>query len=125
MKPILLYLFVALLMGGCGQESQSANSNESEFERIERQAEGGDKVAQNNLGYMYENGIGVTEDNLEAAKWFTKAAEQGHAGAYNNLGRSKRGQTLNLNISLSFASVIRMSECHASSVLSILGRFIM
>jgi hypothetical protein len=31
---------------------------------------------------------------------------------------------LNLNISLSFASVIRMSECHASSVLSILGRFI-
>jgi hypothetical protein len=40
-------------------------------------------------------------------------------------GGSKRGQTLNLNISLSFASVIRMSECHASSVLSILGRFIM
>lgn len=40
-------------------------------------------------------------------------------------GESKRGQTLNLNISLSFASVIRMSECHASSVLSILGRFIM
>ncbi len=40
-------------------------------------------------------------------------------------GKSKRGQTLNLNISLSFASVIRMSECHASSGLSILGRFIM
>ena len=40
-------------------------------------------------------------------------------------GGGKRGQTLNLNIFLSFASVIRMSECHASSVLSILGRFIM
>ena len=39
-------------------------------------AEQGDAVAQYNLGLMYKNGWGVTQDYAEAVKWYRKAAEQ-------------------------------------------------
>ena len=38
------------------------------------------------LGLMYDNGQGVTQDYVEAVKWYQKAAEQGHAKAQYNLG---------------------------------------
>ena len=38
------------------------------------------------MGECYDNGQGVTRNYAEAAKWFRKAAEQGHATAQNNLG---------------------------------------
>ena len=47
--------------------------------------EGGDKVAQCNLGLMYYNGNGLPQDYKEAVKWYTKAAEQGYADAQFNL----------------------------------------
>ncbi len=40
---------------------------------------------QYNLGTLYENGLGVKQDNAEAVKWFPKAAEQGDANAQFNL----------------------------------------
>eukprot|EP00729_Bicosta_minor_P032753 gene32753-biopygen11635 len=43
-------------------------------------------VAQLNLGNMYRNGEGVKQDHVEAAKWFRKSAEAGHADAQLNLG---------------------------------------
>ena len=86
MKTTLFALFVALLMVGCGEQSPSSNPNESEFERKKRLAEGGDKVAQNNLGRMYDNGEGVPRDYKEAVKWYTKAAEQRLVEANFNLG---------------------------------------
>src|SRR5438128_525990 len=42
--------------------------------------------AQFNLGVMYEDGIGVSQDHHTAVTWYRKAAEQGHAKAQNNLG---------------------------------------
>jgi TPR repeat protein len=42
--------------------------------------------AQYNLGWMYENGRGVTEDDKLAVDWFRKAAEQGYARAQYYLG---------------------------------------
>ena len=36
--------------------------------------------------WMYQRGNGVPQDDAEAVKWFRKAAEQGHAGAQNELG---------------------------------------
>ena len=42
--------------------------------------------AQFNLGLMYDNGDGVPEDNREAVKWWTLAAEQGYVNAQNALG---------------------------------------
>ena len=35
---------------------------------------------------MYEYGSGVPQDDVEAAKRYRKAAEQGHAGGQNSLG---------------------------------------
>ncbi|KAF9334261.1 hypothetical protein BGZ91_010922, partial [Linnemannia elongata] len=38
------------------------------------------------LGLMYAQGNGVEQSDIEAVKWFTKAAEQGEAVAQSNLG---------------------------------------
>ncbi len=42
--------------------------------------------AQNNLGVLFRHGEGVPRDPVAAAKWFRRAADQGHAPAQNNLG---------------------------------------
>ena len=41
---------------------------------------------QNNLGMMYYHGEGIKQNDAEALRWFTKAAEQGDAEAQTNLG---------------------------------------
>jgi len=45
-----------------------------------------DTATQYELGNMHYYGRGVVRDYSEAAKWYRKAAEQGHANAQNNLG---------------------------------------
>ena len=42
--------------------------------------------AQCNLGVMYAEGQGVTQDYAEAVKWFRLSAAQGYASAQFNLG---------------------------------------
>jgi uncharacterized protein len=49
-------------------------------------AEQGNPSAQLNLGSMYANGQGVTQDNAQAVAWFRKAAEKGSPSAQYNLG---------------------------------------
>ena len=49
-------------------------------------AEAGDKVAQHNLGLMYQSGQGVAQDFVAALKWFRLAAAQGFAPAQVDLG---------------------------------------
>ncbi|MCH8150035.1 MAG: SEL1-like repeat protein, partial [Planctomycetes bacterium] len=46
----------------------------------------GDADAQNNLGGMYKEGLGVAQDYAVAVRWYRKAAEQGYANAQKNLG---------------------------------------
>lgn len=48
-------------------------------------AEQGDADAQFNLGVCYDKGQGVPRDDAEALKWICRAAEQGHADAFNLL----------------------------------------
>jgi TPR repeat protein len=43
--------------------------------------------AQNNLGLLYEEGLGVEQDFAAAEAWYRRAAEQGLATAQANLGR--------------------------------------
>ena len=50
------------------------------------QAEQGDKVAQTNVGEIYEKGLGTAPDYANAAKWYQKAADQGYPRAQTNLG---------------------------------------
>jgi uncharacterized protein len=49
-------------------------------------AEAGDQAAQNNLGVLYRNGMGVPEDYTESLKWFRQSAERGNPWAEYNLG---------------------------------------
>jgi len=49
-------------------------------------AEQGHDGAQFSLGWMYEYGKGVVQNDKKAVDWYTKAAEQGHDGAQLNLG---------------------------------------
>jgi TPR repeat protein len=53
-----------------------------------KSAEQGDAYGQFTLGWMHQNGKGVTQDYSEAVKWYRKAAEQGNADAQGHLGAS-------------------------------------
>jgi TPR repeat protein len=48
-------------------------------------AEGGDAVAQNSVGALYDRGLGVDEDDAAAVFWYQKAAEQDLPLAMRNL----------------------------------------
>ena len=56
------------------------------IEWFRKAAEQGYAEAQNDLGYMYRSGEGVTQNYAEAVRWYARAAEQGHTTAQNNLG---------------------------------------
>ena len=56
-------------------------------EWYKKAANGGHASAQNNLGYCYYAGDGVTKDYTEAVKWFRKAAKLGDSTAQYNLAR--------------------------------------
>lgn len=61
---------------------------------IRKSADEGDAENQMTLGVMYEKGLGIRQDEIEAARWYRKAAEQGHTSAQTILGsiyRSGRG----------------------------------
>ncbi|MDJ0514140.1 MAG: tetratricopeptide repeat protein [Methyloceanibacter sp.] len=49
-------------------------------------AEKGSRAAQFNLAVIYDDGMGIPEDNAEAAKWYRKAAENGFPQAQLFLG---------------------------------------
>lgn len=47
---------------------------------LRRAAAAGYPVAQYNLGYLYENGLGVPTDRVQAYVWYRRAAGASHAG---------------------------------------------
>ena len=53
-------------------------------------AKAGDPVAQFRVANAYDSGRGVPRDGKEAMRWYTAAAEQGHAPAEFRLGCSMR-----------------------------------
>jgi TPR repeat protein len=53
---------------------------------LKEQAGSGNAAAQCGLGNLYHNGVGVPQDNTQAAFWYRKAAEQGDALAQALLG---------------------------------------
>ena len=64
----------------------SAAYGQTEFDETKLLAEQGNSFAQYNLGVMYENGEGVSENDAETIKWFRLAAGKGNASAQLNLG---------------------------------------
>jgi len=69
-----------------GDEAYERGDYEGAFFWYSQAAEQGYLPAQLNLGIMYDEGIGVEENDSEAAKWFRLAAEQGDTQAQHNLG---------------------------------------
>jgi len=53
----------------------------------QKSADEGVAVAQNNLGVMYYEGRGVTQDLTQAVNWFRKAADQGLVDAQFNIAQ--------------------------------------
>ena len=49
-------------------------------------AEQGNSNAQTKLGWIYQNGQGITQNYQEAIRWYQLAAQQGDPIAQNNLG---------------------------------------
>lgn len=65
---------------GCGRDLGKA------VEYYSRAAEAGNDEAQYNMGYCYEEGLGVFRSPARAVKWYRLSAEQGNAKSQNNLG---------------------------------------
>ena len=81
LAPVLLAVGILLIPARVfGQDDSSFTAYVREL------ADQGDAAAQSDLGFMYANGSGVTEDAEEAVRWFRLAADQGGAAAQNNLG---------------------------------------
>ena len=69
-----------------GVAAMKADNFKLAYEEFLKAAEQGHTEAQFNLGAMYHNGEGVTQDYAVAAKWLRQAAEQGSAEAQTILG---------------------------------------
>ena len=52
---------------------------------LQKAADQGHAKAQNNLGLLYEYGLGGAKDYAQARAWLQKAADQGDADAISNL----------------------------------------
>jgi uncharacterized protein len=76
----LILVFVLLATTGFAESEEVTETR--------KKAEAGDATYQSMLGFYYTSGIGgVAKDNVEAFKWYRKAAEQGEDGAQHSLGR--------------------------------------
>jgi TPR repeat protein len=69
-----------------GMKAYRSNDDATALKEWRPLAEQGHAEAQFRLGWMYDNGRGVTQDYAEAVKWYRKSAEQGHAEAQYWLG---------------------------------------
>ena len=80
--------YVTSLRGDAKQppEGETAAEQSDFFAQTVLAAKMGIAEAQFALGLCYHNGGGVAKDDMEAVKWFRKAAEQSHADAQYNLG---------------------------------------
>lgn len=69
-----------------GLAAFEAKKYEEAFELLMPIAEQGNAEAQCIIGSMYDLGLGIESNVLEAVKWYNKSASQGYAVASNNLG---------------------------------------
>lgn len=90
--PLLLMgVFLGIITGcGAGYEKGVKHYRPDDLTTAVRElkplAEKGDPTAQFNLGSLYYQGLGVSQDYAEAMRWMRRAAEQGHSFAQTTLG---------------------------------------
>ena len=76
---------LSLAVTGSPIEAQTPPSAQ-ELADLHARADVGEALAQAELGFLYNNGLGVPQDHVEAAGWYRRAAEQGHAIVQRELG---------------------------------------
>ena len=97
MMKLFLQLGLALSLSLAGQVTVAApfeaglNAMDREhyataYRAWKKLADQGAAEAQNNIGYLYEQGRGVRQSYARAIEWYKKAAEQDLAEAHHNLG---------------------------------------
>ena len=94
MKGFLVNLVLLILLSGIpafadndkGWEALESGDYATALKEWKPLAEQGDAEAQNNLGSLYQNGLGVTQDYKVAVQWYKLAANQGNTIAQYNLG---------------------------------------
>ena len=69
-----------------GLNAVDRNHYATAFRSFRPLAESGIAEAQNNLGFLYQNGLGVRRNYSLALSWYTKSAEQNLPEAHHNLG---------------------------------------
>ncbi len=69
-----------------GRSYDIGDQHEKSFVYLKAAAERGYRIAQNNLGVLYLDGLGVPQDVEKAAYWYRQSAEQGDQVAQTNLG---------------------------------------
>ena len=78
MKKLLLLVMAVVVVGGGKKEDVRAKA----FREWKAFAEtGDDAAAQYHLGWMYNTGTWLEQDQKEAVKWYRKSAEQGNGFA--------------------------------------------
>ena len=65
--------------------AQQTKADQKPIEQVKAKAEAGDAESEMELGRRYNKGEGVVKDQVEAAKWYRKAADQNDADAQYNL----------------------------------------
>ena len=69
-----------------GIAAYQANNLPLAYQEFLTAANDGHADSQFNVGLMYEQGIGVSKDEMEAIEWYTKSALQDNSAAQFNLG---------------------------------------
>ena len=81
------WLFLVLVAVAIRSPAQQSEADRKLLADIRAKAERGDAQSQYELGQAFVFGdLGVAMDEVEAVKWFRKAAEQNYAEAQDNLG---------------------------------------
>jgi TPR repeat protein len=66
---------------------------------LRTQADFGDAQAQAALGWLYENGVAVDQDDIRAVAWYARAAQGGDPfGQFNFALRCERGRGIAINL---------------------------
>ncbi|MEK7706844.1 MAG: tetratricopeptide repeat protein, partial [Verrucomicrobiota bacterium] len=85
-------VFLVLVAVAIRLPAQQSEADRKLLADIRAKAEKGDAQSQAALGSAFSFGsLGVVKDEMEAAKWFRKAAEQNYAKAQHNLGAAYAG----------------------------------
>src|ERR1700686_677579 len=73
-------------------------------------AKAGDRGAQSNVGYFYDNGIGVRRDSSAALYWYMRAYRRGDAIAATNIGTIWRDKNMPQRALSWFARAVKLGD---------------